>query len=123
MEKIIVQTNETLRKGESLFIDLDINIPKMNLDEHEAIVLTPILKKENHSKELPHVLINGKIRHKGYQQMVKYLGRDVLSSTYNIYRAFRVRRFCDRVCYYNILIDYENWMNGAVIELGDIERI
>jgi len=123
MKKIIVCTNETLRKGESFFIDLDISIPEMNLNEHEAIVLTPVLTKGNHSQELPHVLINGEMRHKGYRQMVKHLGKDVFSSTYNIYRAFKVRRSRDRVCYYNIRIDYESWMNGAVIEMRNVDRI
>lgn len=124
MEKLFfVQANELSKRGNAFHINLDIDIPKMQLDENDSIVLTPVLTEGEHIHELPHILINGKMRHKGYKQMVRYVGEAVVSSTYKVYKAFKARRFSNRICYYDVNITYENWMSNAKIQLKSMDKI
>jgi len=118
-----VQANELSKKGNTFLIDLDIDIPRMNLGSNETVALIPILEKGGHHMELPYVLINGKERYKGYKQMVGYLGESVMRTTYKIYKVFKARQFSNRICYYNVQIAYESWMDDAKIEFKGIGNI
>lgn len=118
-----VQANELSKKGNSFQIDLDIEIPKMNLDEDESVALTPVLEEGIYRLELPNVLINGKARYKGYKQMTEYLGEPAMLNTYKIYKVFKAKKFSKRICYYNVKIAYESWMDNAKIKLKGIENI
>ncbi|MDR3058315.1 MAG: DUF3868 domain-containing protein [Dysgonomonas sp.] len=122
-ELFIIQTSELAKEEKSFHIDMYIDIPKMRLGNNEALTLIPVLINGDKQKELPYILINGKTRHKGYKQMVHHVGEAMMRSSYKIYKAFKSRRFCNRVCYYNIRIVYEDWMGNAKIQLKGIERI
>lgn len=119
----ILQTTELSKKGDKFHIDFSVDIPKLELDKNGIIVLTPILKKNEYSRELPNILINGEERHKGYVQMVHHIGEEAVHSTLKIYKAFKARSYCNRVCYYELKIVYEDWMNGAEIWIKGIEEV
>ena len=115
--RISFQKNKFEKKGDFLYIDMSISIPFIPIKENEFITLTPILTKGEHQRELPHLLINGKQRHKGYKQMVRSLNEKTICSIYNIYKAFKIKRYINQTCTYNIQVDYENWMEHAKIRL------
>ncbi|MDU1891385.1 MAG: DUF3868 domain-containing protein [Dysgonomonas sp.] len=113
--QIIINRNILTQKGRKLKIDLQINIPSFSLHENGSVTLTPVLEKGANRYELPHLLINGKERHKGYKQMIKALGKKNIHSAYNIYKALELKQESDLS--YNIQIDYEDWMDNAKIQL------
>lgn len=118
MDKLfIIQTSELTKEKDSFHIDMYIDIPKMQLRGDEVVTLIPVLANGNKHKELPYILINGKMRHRGYKQMVNQIGETMMKSSFQIYKAFKSRRFCNRVCYYDVRIAYEDWMSNADIQL------
>ncbi|MDU1892712.1 MAG: DUF3868 domain-containing protein [Dysgonomonas sp.] len=124
MKKLfIVQTNKMEKKGDSFYIDLNIDIPKLRLQDSESIMLVPVLTEGDHHKELPLILINGRTRHRGYLHMVWELGDTVMRTSYEIYKAFRSRSFCNSICYYKIKIAYESWMSNAHIDLQGVDDV
>lgn len=115
ISQITIGQNKLIQKGEVLHIDLMINIPFFHIQKNGSVAITPILSKNEYKQELPRFLINGKERHKGYKKMVQALGKETIHSTYNIYKAFELKR--DSSLVYNVRIRYEEWMNNAKIDL------
>lgn len=114
MTSQIIQKDKLAKKGEYLYIDMQVSFPPFSVKENEYMTLIPLLIGEDRKQEFPCFLINGERRHKGYRQMIRSLGRKNVYSVYNIYGAFNGKKSFK--CKYSVQVNYENWMDNARIQ-------
>ena len=60
-------TNASLwQQGESLYIDMQIDMRNLKVSSDRTLTLTPILADASHNVALPDILVNGHRRQKAY---------------------------------------------------------
>ncbi|PXV60097.1 uncharacterized protein DUF3868 [Dysgonomonas alginatilytica] len=111
MYKIELHDPALVHKGERLYIGMDISILCRYIADNQSIVLTPVLADNEHSRELPLVIINGRQRHRCFSHMFGYF-RD-----YRIYKAIRAINHSPLWCSYRLDIPYQDWMCKAKLSL------
>ena len=98
------------RNGAFLLIEMDINLAQVDVASDEAVLFTPLLVKGDEEKALPAVGVYGRRRY-------YYYGRNgLLPSSTSGEMVIKAARKPD-IQHYRTLVDYEPWMDGAVLQL------
>lgn len=113
-----LQDTNILLYEDKLEITAQIYIDADMIGSNETLQIVPILKTPLNHIELPCILINGKIRHRAYKQMISKFERKKIESIYNIYKEIKAVK--DLQCHYHIQLNYIDWMSEAVLELYEI---
>ena len=74
-DRVTVTQNQYYLKGDSVYVELQIEMNQVQIAKRAFVLLTPVIQKDSLSLELPAVMINGKNRQKTYLRMVA-LGRE-----------------------------------------------
>lgn len=98
------------RNGAFLLIEMDINLAQVDVASNEAVLFTPLLVKGEEEKALPAVGIYGRKRYYYYDR------NGLLPSSTSGEIAIKASRKPD-IQHYRTLVDYEPWMDGAVLQL------
>ena len=101
--------------GDSVYIDLTIQLNNTEISTRAFVLLTPVIQTENKSQELPTVLINGKNRHKTYLRM-ESIGRGPENVKIVIHADARDAQIPH---HYSITVPYEDWMKDAVFAISE----
>lgn len=98
------------RNGAFLLIEMDINLAQVDVASNEAVLFTPLLVKGDEEKALPAVGVYGRKRYYYYDR------NGLLPSSASGEMAIKASRKPD-IQHYRTLVDYEPWMDGAVLQL------
>ena len=102
-----------LHDGDLARLEFQIDLSKSNVHKRSFVLLVPVIEQGNMSKELPAVMINGKVRHKAYLRMVSMRRGPVGIGT--IINAAG----SPKIHYYSKEINYEPWMEEANISIRE----
>lgn len=110
---ISIEKNEVRKYGDSIYIDYNIVIKRIDLESDRYLTLTPVIATQGQIKELKSVVINGNGRHKQYKRSISLNYPD---ANYRVLSA----KECEptAVIPYTVTIAYQNWMQDAKIELA-----
>ena len=97
------------QQGESLYIDMQIDMRNLKVDNDRTLTLTPMLLSADHNLTLPEIIINGRRRQKAY----------VRSMALNSETNLGVPSNKKEVISYTQIIPYQPWMENASLNLEE----
>ena len=103
-------TNASLwQQGESLFINMQMDVRNLKVSNDRTLTLTPVLTGPDNNVVLPEIVINGRRRHKAYLRAM------ALDKTTNMEIPYNTQE----VLNYTQVIPYEPWMENAYLNLEE----
>ena len=113
--RVTVTQNKFALKGDSVYIDLQIELNNADIPKNSFVLLTPAIQADSTSMELPVVMINGKKREKAYHRLVALRGKpDGLGLVINPGDNNAQRSY-----YYSAAVPFETWMEDAEFALSE----
>lgn len=97
------------QQGESLYIDMQIDMRNLKVDNDRTLTLTPMLVSADRNLVLPEIIINGRRRQKAY----------VRSMALNSETNLGVPSNKKEVLSYTQVIPYQSWMENASLNLEE----
>lgn len=97
------------QQGESLYIDMQIDMRNLKVDNDRTLTLTPMLVSDDRNLVLPEIIINGRRRQKAY----------VRSMALNSETNLGVPSNKKEVLSYTQVIPYQPWMENASLALEE----
>lgn len=97
------------QQGESLYIDMQIDMRNLKVDNDRTLTLTPMLVSADRNLVLPEIIINGRRRQKAY----------VRSMALNSETNLGVPSNKKEVLSYTQIIPYQPWMEKASLNLEE----
>lgn len=97
------------QQGESLYIDMQIDMRNLKVDNDRTLTLTPMLVSAGRNLVLPEIIINGRRRQKAY----------VRSMALNSETNLGVPSNKKEVLSYTQVIPYQSWMENASLNLEE----
>ena len=113
--RVTVVHNRYAHKGDSVYVEMMVDLNNANIPKNTYVLLTPAIKLDSMSKELPSVIINGKKRVTAYRRLVAlnrepygaglviHMGEKNMPQTYN----------------YSSVIPFEPWMKEAEFSIRE----
>lgn len=108
----IIQTQAEV-KGDSLYVNIDMNIQKVKMRAQEALLLTPVVQAGQQVQELPSVLIGGKRKFKAYNRAQAYGAAPMA------FLSLRAGRHESAIVNYSYAVPYQPWMEIANVALKE----
>ena len=105
---VSVTQNKYAFKGDSVFVDLVIELNNTSVSKRSSVLLTPVIQKDDKSLDLPAVVINGKNRQKTYLRMVA-LKRE----PEGVAKVIDAKNAGAEKFYYSVVVPREPWMKDA----------
>lgn len=104
-------TNASLwQQGESLYIDMQIDMRNLKVSSDRTLTLTPVLAGTNNNVALPDIIVNGHRRQKAY----------VRSMTLDKTAHMEIPYDKNEVMNYTQVIPYQPWMENASLNLEEV---
>ncbi|SHF93855.1 DUF3868 domain-containing protein [Dysgonomonas macrotermitis] len=115
-EQINVNSSQLQQKGDSLYVSMQIDIEKLDIDNQRSLTLTPLLSSNGNQRTLPPVLINGSTRHKVYERSIN-LKKDQAEQL-DFYKVVKENSLNNTI-QYNTVIPYESWMETSQLQVKE----
>lgn len=115
-EQINVNSSQLQQKGDSLYVSMQIDIEKLDIDNQRSLTLTPLLSGNGNQRTLPPVLINGSTRHKVYERSIN-LKKDQAEQL-DFYKVVKENSLNNTI-QYNTVIPYESWMETSQLQVKE----
>ena len=104
------------QEGDSLIIDMDIDMSKMDLATNHAQILTPVIASTNEEIELPKVMIQGTTRNKAFIRELELNDQAYEEFENNLpYAIVKPKGKLN----YHISVPYEPWMADAALDIEE----
>ena len=125
--RVIYQKNYMKQEGDSLVLDMDIDMSKLNLQTNRAQILTPVVSSGQEEIELPKVMIQGAARNKAFARELEFDDQAYYEFSNNLpYAIVKPKGKLN----YRMSVPYESWMADANLDVeedlcgcGDESRI
>lgn len=106
----ITITNASLwQQGESLYINMQIDMRNLKFSNDRTLTLTPVLAGPDNNVALPEIIINGRRRQKAYLRAMALDKTAKMEIPYNT----------EEILTYTQIIPYEAWMENAHLDLEE----
>lgn len=112
---ILINCHSLEQKGDSLIIDLDINLDSLELSSGRSLTLTPLVEGDGETLALSSILLNGRNRHKVY---VRDLSLDKISSDAH-YAVVKMTGKQSKIVHYRQSVLFIPWMASARLALAE----
>lgn len=100
-------------KGDSLYVNIDMNIQKVKMKAQKALLLTPVVQAGQQVQELPSVMISGKRKFKAYNRSLAYGAAPVA------FISMRSGKHEDAIINYSYVVPFQPWMETANVALKE----
>jgi tetratricopeptide (TPR) repeat protein len=109
----VVYTKKYMKQeGDSLVIDMDIDMSKLKIKTNFAHILTPVIGSEDNEIELPRVMIQGTARNKAFIRELELNDKAYNEFENNLpYAIVKPQGMLN----YRIAVPYEPWMSEAYL--------
>lgn len=122
-QKVVAQRNRVQyinnfmkHEGDSLVIDMDIDMSNMDLQTNRAQILTPVIASETEEIELPRVMIQGTARNKAFVRELELNDQTYEEFENNL--PYAIVKPKGRLNYH-ISVPFEPWMADAVLDVEE----
>lgn len=102
------------QKGDSVYIEMNVNLNGLPVHKNQSFILTPVIETEKEVEELPSIVINGKKREKAYQRALAF---NHGIPPFPIYTTVPVNQWSREQISYKVAIPYEKWMKNSTLNL------
>jgi tetratricopeptide (TPR) repeat protein len=102
--------------GDSLMIDMEIDMSKMNLHVNHAQILTPVIGSEKEEIELPRVMIQGTARNKAFVRELELNDRAYKEFENNL--PYAIVKPTGKL-HYHVSVPFEPWMSEAFLDVEE----
>ena len=109
-------TNYMKQEGDSLVVDMDIDMSKMDLKTNHAQILTPVIGSETEEIELPRVMIQGVAKNKAFVRELEL--NDQAYEAFESNLPYAIVKPKGRLNY-RISVPYEPWMSAAFLDVEE----
>lgn len=116
-EQIAVNSRQLQQKGDSLYLHMEMDVSKIDIDYNRSLTLTPILIATDNQLELPAILINGTNRHRVYLRSITL--KPDQQNELNLYKVVEIGKKNDNILHYEVVIPYIEWMNSARLDVKE----
>ena len=108
--------NSMKQVGDSLVVDMDIDMTKINLQTNHAQILTPVIGSESEEIELPKVMIQGTARNKAFVRELELNDRAYEEFENNLpYAIVKPNGKLN----YRMAVPFEPWMSSAYLDVEE----
>jgi hypothetical protein len=108
--------NSMKQIGDSLVIDMDIDMSRMDLKTNHAQILTPVVGSASEEIELPKVMIQGTARNKAFVRELELNDQAYEEFEHNLpYAIVKPKGKLN----YRFSIPYESWMSDAYLDVEE----
>jgi outer membrane protein OmpA-like peptidoglycan-associated protein/predicted negative regulator of RcsB-dependent stress response len=125
--RVIYQKNYMKQQGDSLVIDMDIDMTNLNVANNFAQILTPVIASETEEIELPKVYVQGEAKNKAFIRELEL--NDQVYREFESNLPYAIVKPHGKLNYH-IGIPYEPWMAEAALDVeedlcgcGDAKKI
>lgn len=112
---ILITKHMLERQGDSMLLDIELDVNNLKLSSRRALTLTPSLVDKENVQPLQSILLNGRNRHKVYVRDVSL--RKTEPDTY--YTEVKMTAKEQRIIRYRKAIPFAAWMSGARLVLNE----
>lgn len=105
-------TNHMKQVGDSLVVDMDIDLSKLGLKKNHAQILTPVISSSVDEIELPPVMVQGTARNKAFTRELAL--SDAAYEEFENNLPYAIVKPKGRLNY-RMAVPYEAWMSDAVL--------
>ncbi|WP_068690075.1 DUF3868 domain-containing protein [Culturomica massiliensis] len=113
--EIRIVQNRFEQKGDTLFLQMNIDHSGIAVKPRQTIELTPVLEADSMDLVLPSVVLNGTNRDKVYQRSLKLDKQK--SPAIAPYLVKRIDGRSNETISYDLTVPFEEWMAGATLNL------
>jgi hypothetical protein len=104
------------QSGDSLVIDMEIDMSKMNLKANHAQILTPVIGSETEEIELPKVMIQGAEKHRAFMRELELDDQAYEAFESNLpYAIVKPKGKLQ----YHLSVPFEPWMTDAFLDVEE----
>ena len=122
-QKVVSQRNRVQyhknymkQEGDSLVVDMDIDMTKLKLQTNRGQILTPVIASEKEEIELPKVMIQGTARNKAFARELELNDQAYQEFTNNLpYAIVKPQGQLN----YRMAVPYEPWMAEATLDVEE----
>ncbi|MDR2773722.1 MAG: DUF3868 domain-containing protein [Tannerella sp.] len=108
--------NYMKQSGDSLVIDMDIDMSKVSLKANHAQILTPVIGSETEEIELPKVMIQGAEKHRAFMRELELDDRAYEEFENNLpYAIIKPKG----KLHYRMSVPFEAWMTDAFLDVEE----
>lgn len=108
-DAIAISNASLWQQGESLYIDMQIDMRNLKVSSDRTLTLTPVLVGTQNNVVLPDIVINGRRKQKAYQRALALEEASKIELPYNK----------NEVLNYTQVIPYQPWMENANLNLEE----
>ena len=109
-------TNQMRQEGDSLVVDMDIDMSRMNLQTNHAQILTPVIASRSEEIELPKVMIQGTARNKAFVRELEL--NDQAYDDFENNLPYAIVKPKSRLNY-RMSVPFEPWMSDAYLDVEE----
>lgn len=109
-------TNYMKQEGDSLVVNMDIDMSKMDLKTNHAQILTPVIGSSTEEIELPKVMIQGTARNKAFIRELEL--NDQAYEEFENNLPYAIVKPQGRINY-RLSVPYEPWMSEAFLDVEE----
>lgn len=119
-QQIMTETHVLKQKGDSLYMDVDIDLRKLHVPSRRSLTLTPVLKSANgQTLELPEIVVKGRNQYRQYKREYSLMNKEARS----VQDAFSFATIKSGKkagsLNYVYAVPYASWMATAKMELKE----
>ncbi|MDR2385893.1 MAG: DUF3868 domain-containing protein [Tannerella sp.] len=114
--RVIYQKNYMKQQGDSLVIDMDIDMTHLGVPSNFAQILVPVIASETEEIELPKVYVQDEAKNKAFMRQLEL--DDKAYSEYENNLPYAIVKPKGRLNYH-INLPYEQWMADAVLDVEE----
>ncbi|MFV0418572.1 MAG: DUF3868 domain-containing protein [Dysgonomonas sp.] len=115
--QINITSGEIKHEGDSLYVDMVVDLNSISLDRNRSLTLTPIVTDGKESVILPDILINGATRHKAY---LRSKALNINHPTEDgVYAVIKLDKYNKDPLHYRQAIPFDSWMSAAYVNLNE----
>jgi hypothetical protein len=114
--RVHYQQNYMKQSGDSLVVDMDLDMSKLELAANHAQIVTPVISSSTEEIELPRVMIQGTLRNKAFVRELELDDQAYREFENNL--PYAIVKPKGRLNYH-IAIPYEPWMADAFLDVEE----
>jgi hypothetical protein len=108
--------NSLKQVGDSLVVDIEIDMSKMNLKANHAQILTPVIGSEKEEIELPRVMIQGTAKNKAFVRELELNDQAYKEFENNL--PYAIVKPTGKL-HYLVSVPFESWMSDAFLDVEE----
>lgn len=111
-ESIAVQNVKIENTGQTLVVNLDLNMDSLDLPSDARLVFTPIITNQTEERVMPQIVVNGRKQYISYQRR-GYKDFD------NNAMVVRRKNNTKQTLHYSAVLPYEEWMKNSNVIIAE----